>query len=355
MPGTMTPEAGDPAVAPARAVKRTGRSRPPGAMEDPGGFVVVDKQAGLTSHDVVARCRRLLGTRKVGHAGTLDPDATGVLIVGVGRATRLLRFASALPKVYVGDVVLGATTTTLDASGEVTERFDMGDVGLEAVREAARSLTGRIQQVPPMVSAVKVGGRRLHELAREGLEVERAPRGVEVFRFEAFETGEPQCFRVLVECSSGTYVRVLAADLGARLGGGAHLRVLRRISIGSFRDAEALALEDVAPERVRPPEELVRDLSGAVASDELTTALGHGRTVERHALGVVGDGPWAVLDKSGRLVAICEPVGRERVKPVVVVRTSDSSGAGSNNSSGPGLGDPGDGGDTGDGSPAGDE
>jgi tRNA U55 pseudouridine synthase TruB len=150
-------------------------------------------------------------------------------------------------------------------------------------------------------------------------------------------------------------VRVLAADLGARLGGGAHLRVLRRISIGSFRDAEALALEDVAPERVRPPEELVRDLSGAVASDELTTALGHGRTVERHALGVVGDGPWAVLDKSGRLVAICEPVGRERVKPVVVVRTSDSSGAGSNNSSGPGLGDPGDGGDTGDGSPAGDE
>ena len=327
MPGTITPDAGDP-LAPARNTQGAAAGRSGAGIEEPEGFVVVDKHAGLTSHDVVARCRRLLGTRKVGHAGTLDPDATGVLIVGVGRATRLLRFASALPKTYVGDVVLGTTTTTLDASGEVTARFDMGEVALEAVREAARSLTGRIQQVPPMVSAVKVGGRRLHELAREGIEVERAARGVEVFRFDAFETGEPGCFRVLVECSSGTYVRVLAADLGLRLGGGAHLRVLRRISVGSFRDAEAMALEDVAPDRVRPPEELVRDMPGAVATDELSRALGHGRVVERLGLGVVGDGPWAVLDKSGRLVAICEPVGRERVKPVVVVQTSDRSSSG---------------------------
>jgi len=325
VPGTISPDARDPLVAPVRNTQGTSRSRSEGGIENSGGFVVVDKQAGLTSHDVVARCRRLLGTRKVGHAGTLDPDATGVLIVGVGRATRLLRFASALSKTYVGDVVLGTTTTTLDASGEVTARFDMGEVGVETVREAARSLTGRIQQVPPMVSAVKVGGRRLHELAREGIEVERAARGVEVFRFDAFETGEPGCFRVLVECSSGTYVRVLAADLGVRLGGGAYLRMLRRISVGSFRDAEAMALEDVAPDRVRPPEELVRDLPGAVATDELSRALGHGRTVERLGLGVVGDGPWAVLDKVGRLVAICEPVGLERVKPVVVVQTSDSS------------------------------
>ena len=328
MPGKINPEGGDPRVATAGKAHGAARSGSEGGIDDPGGFVVVDKPAGLTSHDVVARCRRLLDTRKVGHAGTLDPDATGVLIVGVGRATRLLRFASALPKTYVGDVVLGATTTTLDASGEVTARFDMGDVGLEAVREAARSLTGRIQQIPPMVSAVKVGGRRLHELAREGVEVERAARGVEVFRFDAFDTGEQGCFRVLVECSSGTYVRVLAADLGARLGGGAHLRVLRRISVGSFRDAEAMALEDVAPEGVRPPEQLVRDLPGAVATDELSRAIGHGRTVERLALGVVGDGPWAVLDKAGRLVAICEPVGLERVKPIVVVQTSDSSGLG---------------------------
>ena len=328
MSATMTPE-GPPARGAIAPVARTAQlRRTPGVPDSPGGFVVVDKQPAWTSHDVVARCRSLLGTRKVGHAGTLDPDATGVLIVGVGRATRLLRFASALPKIYVGEVVLGATTSTLDASGEVTGRYDMTGVGLEQLRDVARSLTGRIQQVPPMVSAVKVGGRRLHELAREGIEVERAPRGIEVFRFDVFETGEPGCFRVLVNCSSGTYVRVLAADLGARLGGGAYLRALRRTSVGSFSDSEALALEEVAPERVRPPEELVRDMPGAVAGEDLARAIGHGRTVERLALGVVGDGPWAVLDGSGRLVAICEPVGLERVKPTVVVQTSEGSPAG---------------------------
>jgi tRNA pseudouridine55 synthase len=301
----------------------------PGPPES-DGFLVVDKQAAWTSHDVVARCRRLLGTRKVGHAGTLDPDATGVLIVGVGRATRLLRFASALSKTYVGEIVLGSTTSTLDASGEVTGHFDMSGVRLEEVREAARSLTGRIEQTPPMVSAVKVGGRRLHELARAGIEVERAPRGVEVFRFEVFETGESDLVRVLVECSSGTYVRVLAADLGARLGGGAHLRALRRVSIGSFSDLEAIALEDVALDRLRPPGELLRDLPGAVASPELAQALGHGRAVERLALGVVGDGPWAVMDQSGALVAVCCALGLERVKPEVVVQAgAHTVGAGS--------------------------
>lgn len=284
------------------------------------GFVVVDKPAAWTSHDVVARCRRLLGTRKVGHAGTLDPDATGVLIVGIGRATRLLRFVSALPKTYEGEVALGATTSTLDASGEVTGHFDMGAVTLDDVREAARSLTGRIEQTPPMVSAVKVGGRRLHELARAGIEVERAARVVEIFRFEVTATGEPDSFRVVVECSSGTYVRVLAADLGTRLGGGAHLRLLRRISIGSFLAEDALALDDVVPDKVLPAEQLVRDLPGVVAATETAQALGHGRAIERLTLGVVGDGPWAVLDESGSLVAVCEPYGLERVRPVVVLQ-----------------------------------
>lgn len=335
MPDKTSPDGPGSPGAPAQLSQPDGPGQPPRrGIDDPGGFVVVDKQAGWTSHDVVARCRRLLGTRKVGHAGTLDPDATGVLIVGVGRATRLLRFATALPKTYIGEIALGVTTSTLDASGEVTGHFDMGSVTVAEVREAARSLTGRIEQVPPMVSAVKVGGRRLHELAREGVEVARAPRGVEVFRFEVFETGESDCYRVLVECSSGTYVRVLAADLGVRLGGGAHLRALRRVSIGSFSDLEALALEAVAPERVRPLEELVRDLPGAVANPELARALGHGRTVERLALGVVGDGPWAVLDESGRLVAICEPVGLERVRPVVVVQTGDSPRAGAESATG---------------------
>jgi len=177
----------------------------------------------------------VLGTRKVGHAGTLDPDATGVLLVGVGRATRLMRFMTALPKSYVGEIVLGVSTSTLDASGEVTGTYDMADVGLADARRAAVELTGAILQVPPMVSAVKIGGRRLHELAREGIEIEREARPVTVHRFELSEVpGEPGVLRADVGCSSGTYVRTLAADLGVLLGGGAHLRNLRRTAIGSF-------------------------------------------------------------------------------------------------------------------------
>jgi len=299
------------------------RPLPPAPVD---GFLVVDKPAGWTSHDVVARCRRLLGTKKVGHGGTLDPDATGVLVVGAGRATRLLRYATSLDKTYIGEVVLGSTTSTLDASGEVTGRFDMRSVTLADVREAVRSLTGRIEQVPPMVSAVKVGGRRLHELAREGIEVERAPRAIEVRRFEAFETGEASVFRILVECSSGTYVRVLAADLGARLAGGAHLRVLRRVAVGSFSDADALALEDVGPQRLRPMAELVSGFGPVTVADEIATELRHGRSVDRVALGVVGDGPFAVLDPAGDLVAMCEAAGLERVRPVVVVPAANGAG-----------------------------
>ncbi|MGH9115917.1 MAG: tRNA pseudouridine(55) synthase TruB, partial [Acidimicrobiales bacterium] len=148
------------------------------------GVVIVDKPAGMTSHDVVSRCRRVFEQRKVGHAGTLDPDATGVLVVGLGRATRLLRYMSGLEKSYRAEIVLGVATTTLDASGEVTGRWDQGGVTLEDARSAASRLTGRISQVPPMVSAVKVGGRRLHQLAREGLEVERSAREVTVTRFD---------------------------------------------------------------------------------------------------------------------------------------------------------------------------
>jgi tRNA pseudouridine55 synthase len=283
------------------------------------GYVLVDKPAGWTSHDVVARCRRLLGTRRVGHAGTLDPDATGVLVVGVERATRLLRFASALGKTYVGEVVLGVATSTLDAAGEVTARAEMSAVTLEEARQAALSLTGRIEQVPPMVSAVKIGGRRLHELAREGVEIERPPRPVEVRSFEVYETGEYGVLRVLVECSSGTYVRVLAADLGERLGGVAHLRALRRVAVGSFRDIEALALDDVGPDAVQPPAGLVRDLPAVTVGEELAVAIGHGKVLERSLLGVVGDGPWALFDEAGVLVAVCEARGQDRVQPAVVL------------------------------------
>lgn len=283
------------------------------------GCLVIDKPAGWTSHDVVARVRRLLGTRKVGHAGTLDPDATGVLVLGVGRATRLLRYATLLTKTYIGEVVLGVATSTLDASGEVTERADMSDVTLEAARMAALSLTGRQDQVPPMVSAVKVGGRRLHELAREGIEVERKPRAIEVLRFDVFPTDSPLVLSVLVECSSGTYVRVLAADLGARLGGVAHLRMLRRVAVGSFRDGECVRLDDVSPAIVRPALELVRDMPSAAVDGAVLDAIGHGRFVDRATLQVAGDGPWALVGPDGRLVAVGELGGSDRVRPAVVL------------------------------------
>ena len=193
------------------------------------GVTVVDKPAGMTSHDVVALLRRRFGERRVGHAGTLDPDATGVLVVGLGTATRLLRFVTDSRKRYQGEVVLGTETSTLDAAGEITAVHDMAGVGVDdARRVVAEHLTGDILQVPPMVSALKVGGRRLHELAREGIEVERVPRPVTVFGFDVSEGSAPGVLRIDVECSSGTYIRSLAAELGRLLGGGAHLRDLRR-------------------------------------------------------------------------------------------------------------------------------
>ena len=172
----------------------------PGPRADPGvnGLAVVDKPAGWTSHDVVARCRRLLGTRKVGHSGTLDPGATGILLVGAGHVTRLLRFLGDLPKAYVGEVVLGVTTTTLDDEGEVVDRFDMDGVTPGAARAASAALVGDILQVPPMVSAVQVGGRRLHDLARQGIEVHREARPVTVHSLELEPTDEPFVLRMRV-------------------------------------------------------------------------------------------------------------------------------------------------------------
>ncbi|MFM7964482.1 MAG: tRNA pseudouridine(55) synthase TruB, partial [Actinomycetota bacterium] len=191
------------------------------------GFVVVDKPAGITSHDVVSRLRRRFSERRVGHSGTLDPDATGVLIVALGNATRLLQFLGDLPKSYSGEVVFGIATFTLDASGEVTATCDMSALSVERVREATKALTGEILQVPPMVSAIKVGGRRLHEIAREGGEVERAPRPVTIHRFVVGDVVERvdanPVVAIDVTCSSGTYIRTLAADLGELLGGVAHL------------------------------------------------------------------------------------------------------------------------------------
>jgi tRNA pseudouridine55 synthase len=283
------------------------------------GLVVVDKEEGWTSHDVVSRCRRIFGQRRVGHAGTLDPDATGILLVGLGRVTRVLRFLTALPKTYTADVVLGTATSTLDASGEVTGTWEMGDVPLDAVRAAAATLTGDILQVPPMVSAVKVGGRRLHALARQGIEVERPARPVTVYRFDVHPGSDRGVVRVEVECSSGTYVRVLAADLGEALGGGAHLRNLRRTKVGSFTVDEARPLASLSPATVLTPAQALRDLDQVVVPSSVLAAIRHGLALDRVPLGVAGSGPWGLLDDDHRLLAVYEATDTDRIRPVVVL------------------------------------
>lgn len=286
------------------------------------GVVVVDKEAGWTSHDVVARCRRIFGQRRVGHAGTLDPDATGLLLVGLGRATRLLRFLTALPKTYEAEVVLGTATSTLDASGETTGTWDMHEVTLAQVRRAARTLTGTIDQVPPMVSAVKVGGRPLHALARDGIEVERTPRSVTVYRFEVAPGLTPGVFRIEVECSSGTYVRVLAADLGTALGGGAHLRNLRRTRVGSFVVDEARLVDELSPTDVLTPAEALRDLDQVVVGAEVQRHVARGLALDRVPLGVTGDGPWGLVDEGDRLLAVYEATETDRIRPAVVLEAA---------------------------------
>jgi tRNA pseudouridine55 synthase len=286
------------------------------------GVAVVDKEAGWTSHDVVARCRRIYGQRRVGHAGTLDPDATGVLLVGLGRATRLLRFLTALPKTYQAEVILGTATSTLDASGDVTGTWDMGGVSLADVRAAAVGLTGPIEQIPPMVSAVKVGGQRLHNLARAGIEVERAARPVTVHRFEVDHGSAPGSFRIEVECSSGTYVRVLAADLGTRLGGGAHLAALRRTRIGSFTTEEARPVDELTPAVILTPAQALRDLDQVVVPAEVQTLVARGLALDRIPLGVTGEGPWGLVDDGHRLLAVYESTDTDRIRPSVVLESA---------------------------------
>lgn len=283
------------------------RRRPPSVH----GVVVVDKPAGITSHDVVGVLRRRLGERRIGHAGTLDPGATGVLVVGVGNATRLLRFVSGSCKRYVGEVVLGTETSTLDDSGEVTATHEMAP-SMEEVHRAAQALTGDIQQVPPMVSALKVDGVRLHQLARQGIDVERVARPVTVSRFEVHRTDEAGVLAIDVECSAGTYVRSLAADLGRLLGGGAHLRRLRRLAVGSFDICESRPPDQC---ELLPVAAAVRDLHQVTVDDIVAALVANGRVLASWP----GDGPWAVSGADGRLLAVYERVTAEEAKPSVVL------------------------------------
>ena len=277
------------------------------------GMTVIDKPAGMTSHDVVNLLRRYFGEKRIGHAGTLDPGATGVLVVAVGNATRLMRFLSGADKSYVGEIVLGSSTSTLDDAGEVTATFDMSGVTVEDAQTVARErLTGDIEQIPPMVSALKIDGRRLHELAREGIEVERAPRPVTVSRFDIETTADPMVLRATVDCSSGTYIRTLADDLGHLLGGAAHLRNLRRTRVGRFTLGQAQTIDEAT---LLPVETAVEHLPAVIADAATAALIANGGLLPVWS----GNGPWAVFAEDGELLAVYEAFRGDQAKPVVVL------------------------------------
>jgi tRNA pseudouridine55 synthase len=282
----------------------------------PSGLIIADKPSGWTSHDVVARIRRLAGTRRVGHAGTLDPMATGVLVVGLEKATRLLGHLALTEKEYLATIRLGQATDTGDAEGTVTAAVPAAGLAVTAVKAAAAALTGPIQQVPPAVSAIKVAGKRSYQLAREGAAPQLAARPVTVWAFDVLAArpgaggaaGIPEGVLdvdVAVRCSSGTYVRALARDLGEALGVGGHLTMLRRTRVGPYGSDSARTLDQLAAGLEVLP--IGQAAAAAFPSRRLTegeaAALSHGRRLP--AAGH-GGGPVAAFAPDGTFVALVE-------------------------------------------------
>lgn len=294
------------------------------AGTDVDGIVVLDKPSGWTSHDVVARARRILGTRKVGHAGTLDPMATGVLVLGVGRGTRLLGHLTLTDKVYEATIRLGVTTTTDDADGEVVDRHVV-TASPDEVAAAMRELTGPIQQVPSSVSAIKVNGVRSYARVRAGEAVELAARPVTVHRFDLLarrDSAPVGCppvtdLDVTVACSSGTYVRALARDLGARLGCGGHLTALRRTSVGPFEASVATGLDAFGElgraATVRLSDAVAASFPRRVVDAEGARDVSHGRRLP--AVGLAGT--YGVFGPEGVVLALVEESGGS-ARPLVV-------------------------------------
>jgi tRNA pseudouridine55 synthase len=291
---------------------------------DPGsswGIVVVDKPAGITSHDVVGRCRRIFGTRKVGHAGTLDPMATGVLVVGIERATKILGLLTTTDKSYAATIRLGQTTSTEDAEGEVLQSVSATALSDDQIGEAVAALRGEIAQVPSAVSAVKVGGKRAYKLVREGQTVELAARNIRIDRFDVLAIrrhDELVDVDVDVDCSSGTYIRALARDVGATLGVGGHLIALRRTRVGRFGLDQARTLDDLAesPQLSYSIDEAClqsfprRDLTDAEAQDTR-----HGRPLRPAGI----EGSYAATAPDGQVIALLQD-SPNRTKSVVVLR-----------------------------------
>ena len=288
------------------------------ASQGPLGFLVVDKPAGMTSHDVVDGVRRRLGVRKAGHLGTLDPMATGVLPVSVGKATRLARYITDTAKEYTGVIRLGRDTSTCDAEGTPIGEERPVDVDRDRTARAMAGFAGTILQAPPAYSAKKISGVPAHRLARRGAAPELTPVEVTVTTFELLGWDPPD-LQFRVACSSGTYVRSLARDLGAGLGTGGHLRRLRRTRSGPFRIGDAVRLEDAGPEHLWPPGQVLGDRPRVEVDDAERESLGQGRAV-RCASAEAPDGADAcVFDTNGRLVAVARVAGGWAHPKVVLI------------------------------------
>ncbi|GAB2513123.1 tRNA pseudouridine synthase B [Corynebacterium atrinae] len=287
------------------------------------GLVVVDKPAGMTSHDVVARLRRIFSTRRVGHAGTLDPMATGVLVVGIERGTKFLAHLVATTKSYDATIRLGASTTTDDAEGEVLSEAGAASISNDDVLAAMAALTGDIMQRPASVSAIKIDGKRAHERVRAGEEIDIPARPVAVSRFEALAYRRPADYLdidVTVDCSSGTYIRSLARDLGEALGVGGHLTALRRTEVGPFQLSDALTLDELEASprlSLSLDDALARSYPVLHVSEEEAAALAMGKWLEPRGL----SGTHAAVAPDGRSIALIREKGK-RLATVFVARPS---------------------------------
>lgn len=285
------------------------------------GLVIVDKPPGFTSHDVVARCRRFFGTRKVGHAGTLDPMATGVLVIGIERATKILGLLSTSVKSYDATIRLGQTTTTEDAEGEVLQTISAAWLREDQINSTIAGLRGDIAQVPSTVSAIKVAGKRSYQLAREGRAVELPPRPVRIDRFDVIAIRRDDLFvdlDVAVDCSAGTYIRALARDLGVGLGVGGHLRALRRTRAGRFGLDAARTLDELAGNprlSYSLDDACLQSFPRRDLTEQQTVDAGHGRSLEPCGL----SGIYAATAPDGRVIALLEDSGKQ-TKSVVVIR-----------------------------------
>jgi tRNA pseudouridine55 synthase len=287
------------------------------------GLVIVDKPGGMTSHDVVARIRRLAGTRKVGHAGTLDPMATGVLVVGIEKATRLLGYLTATEKRYDATIRLGQSTSTDDAEGEITGGASAKDLTAETIAKKVTDLTGEIQQIPPAVSAIKVDGQRAYKLTRAGAAPELKPRPVTVYEFtitdiRAVGDGTERDVDATVRCSSGTYIRALARDLGHTLGTGGHLTRLRRTRVGGYGLEDAQTLDQLTERFVVMP--LAQAAAAAfprrdLSADEARRLAHGGRLAPEDS--AAAPGPTAAFAPDGSLVALLTEQGGQ-ARPLVV-------------------------------------